>query len=45
MLKRNKSSIPEETFSSQVGIQKQIKYEMSVSESTGERPACIEKVF
>ena len=35
----------ETNFSSSAGILTQIKKEMSVFESTGERPACIEKVF
>ena len=34
-----------EHFTSSAGILAQIKKEMSVYESTGERPACIEKVF
>ena len=44
-LNRNESSAPKQNFSSQAGILTQIKKEMSVFESTGERPACIEKVF
>ena len=45
MLRRNEINTPKQNFSSSAGILTQIKKEMSVFESTGERPACIEKVF
>ena len=45
ILRRNESNAPKQNFSSSAGILTQIKKEMSVFESTGERPACIEKVF
>lgn len=45
ILRVKNSSRPKQNFSSQAGILTQIKKEMSVFESTGERPACIEKVY